>query len=164
MKTINILVFAVFVMVISTASLASATGQLTVDSLEKTVPLGGTVDFTVTVNDTEAQTAATLQWVTGNPNITANIPGLGSFVQAGSYNPVVIAANTPTTFTLRVKADANATVGSKVNVRVFYLDQVADLQAVVTTSVVPTPEVPTSALMAVGLIGLVSVVRFGRKN
>ena len=49
MRTINILVLAVFIMVLSTASLASATGQLTVDSLSKPVPLGGTVDFIVTV-------------------------------------------------------------------------------------------------------------------
>jgi hypothetical protein len=34
----------------------------------------------------------------------------------------------------------------------------------VTTAPVITPELPTSALMSVGLIGLVSVARFRRKN
>jgi len=163
MRTIQKLVLCVFIMMLTTG-LASATAQLTVDELEKEVPLGGTVDFTITVLDSEAQPAAALGWHTYDPLITANIPGSGTLTQNGAYTPIAIVANTPTAFTLKVAADPNAVLNNKVRVKVLYFNTELDLEALVTAAVIPTPELPTSALMSVGLIGLFGMVYLRRKN
>lgn len=139
---------------------ASADTTITLDSLTKDVPIGGTVDFTVTLS---SDTNGSLQWDVAIPAdpITAKIAP-GAFAKSGNVG-VTVPPNVQI-FTLTVKAEDGAVVGQKYKVKVKYFNTEQDLEAMATAGTIPTPELSTSILTAAGLIGLIGLVRYRRKD
>lgn len=131
---------------------AYAAATLTLDDLNKNVPIGGSVHFTVTLN---TDTAGELKWYSASP-ITATIDG----VSGGSMS---IASAGETTHDLEVFAPGTAVKGHVYKVKVMFLDEEAELEAVATGSVEPIPELNTMALTSVGIIGLLGMVMFKRR-
>jgi hypothetical protein len=144
------------------AGIASAT-SLVPDSEIKNIPIGGTVDFTLTLNPSYTETGS-LEWQTFDAPITARINNVGTFALSGSYGPFSVTKLVSKTFILTVAADSNAVVGQQYDVEVDYLNTVSVIKARATTTVDPVPELSTSILTITGLVGLVLLINTRRRN
>ena len=152
--------------------LASAYATLVVAPLTQNAVIGGAaVPYTLTLV-TDETGAKSLTWMTSDPSIIAVIGPVGgpyaAYGQSGNYNFVIPAGGcpsaTPCTFDLKVKATAGATVGQQYDVTSWYGTLPFTIKAVATGSVVPIPEVSTVILTSAGLIGLIGLVIFRRKD
>lgn len=147
MTTIAIVLMTLFV------GAAYAAATIGLDDLNKNVPIGGSVHFTVTLN---TDTAGDLKWSAANPPISATMDGDSS----GSIS----VSPGETTHDFEVFADTTAVQGKVYKLKLIFLNEEQDIEAVATGSVEPIPELNTMALTSLGVIGLLGMVMFRRRD
>lgn len=153
--------------ILSTVNPVSAGSVIGLDEITKDVPIGGTVDFTVTLQTTNTGPGV-MAWRVNpmNQPITAELDnkGLSKFGFVSINTPP-----SPKTFTLTVAAGNGAVVGHEYLVELNYCTGTEPCEgntaiARAQAGVIPTPELSPSILTAVGLIGLIGLVRMRRKD
>lgn len=157
-----ILALAALVMLLSTASLASAQGSnLIVDPLEQKIHVGssGTYDLTL---ETTYTGAASLLWDTDDDLVVASINGL-AFAKSGKLD--FTSTGGVQTFKLEAKPLSGVTIGEYHDIYIsFSQGGSTRAKAAATAGVIPAPELSTIALMSAGMIGLFGLVRVQRRD
>lgn len=145
--------------VLLVAGIVSAGSTLTLDELTKSVNIGDSVDFTVTLSTTHVG-PGTLSWESEDSVITASLDGASL---AGSGEIGVSTPPSPQDHTLTVFAGPAAIAGTEYAVYVYYCyEDTCDGQKVraqAEAGVTPVPEVATAGLVGLGLVGLVALRR-----
>ena len=142
-------------------SVAFAYSELRVSPRTQEIKVGTNGTYTVTL-DTDSGNGS-LHWDTNSPNILARIGGVGTFKKNGFYDFTSTGVDGQT-FTLEVQPQDGVTINQKYKTTVTYKNQLQEAEATVTASTIPTPEPATIVTAAVGLIGLVSLVRYRKKD
>lgn len=145
-----------------TVGTASAT-SLVPDSEVKNIPIGGSVSFTLTLNPSKTESGALTWEVFNTPPITASVDG-AAIGATGTTPSFAVSAGVSQTHTLTVYADSSAVEGQLYDIQVNYLGQNLILRAMTTPAVNPIPETSTMALTSVGVIGLLGMVMFRRRD
>lgn len=168
----NLLLILISVlMILSMANAVDAWATLSLDETTKSVPVGGTVDFIVTLRTND--TFGTINWnIAPADPITAKWKVLsGSGLVDGSQKSGTITTagmSTDRIFKLTVTAGNGAVIGQKYLVDINYCTGVMCTNnaaiAIAEAGVIPTPELSPSILTAIGLIGLIGLVRMRRKD
>ncbi len=158
------LIMVLAVLLLAGAASAGSTVTLPVDT--KNVAIGGSTNFNVVLN-TSFQGPGTLNWVTGDPAITATLDG-GAPATSGHIN-VNTAKNVEQAHTLTVAIGSGAVVGQEYIVDINYCHgngkcEDEEIKARAEGTVIPTPELSTVALMSAGLVGIFGLVRIRRKE
>lgn len=153
-----LLVLMVAIVMIGTANAGS---QLTVDDIDKEVPVGGSVSFTLTLNTSDSGTGR-FDWFTLpiDPVISTDIDGDTDGSISFSNTP-----NVDQTFTLTVTAGDGATVGNTYETTVeYYGGTPVRLKAMVTAGTPVIPEANTAILTSAGIIGLIGLITIRRRR
>jgi hypothetical protein len=158
------LIMVLAVLLLAGAASAGSTVTLPVDT--KNVAIGGSTNFNVVLN-TSYQGPGTLNWVTGDPAITATLDG-GALATSGHID-VNTEKNVEQVHTLTVAIGSGAVVGQEYIVDINYCHgngkcEDSNIRARAEGTVIPTPELGTSILTATGLVGLLGLVRMRRKE
>jgi len=161
-KTIITMLIALFVLI----GTASASAILTLPTEPKEVLVGGPgVDFDGVLITVPGATG-TLAWQTFDTGITAEINDAG-FSTVGEINGITTTSGTPLPFTLTVKAGSTVTFGTY-DVYVKYCKDTTCVDKIVkasaTGTVAPIPEVSTAVSTAIGLLGILGLIKFSKKN
>lgn len=148
---------------VGTASAGSAIG---LDKITKNVPIGGTVDFKVTLQTSNTGPGVIAWRIDQTDPITANLES----EPLSKFGGIIVSTPPETqTFILTVAAGEDAVVGQEYIVRLSYCTGTEPCEgntarARAEAGVIPTPELSTSILTATGLIGLIGLVRMRRKD
>lgn len=161
-----IMVIMVVLVTLFVAGTASAGSSINLDEITKNVPIGGTVDFTVTLQTSNTGPGVIAWRIESGDPITAKLESepLDKF---GYITVTTPPSSQP--FTLTVKAGDGAVVGQEYLVRLSYCTGTGPCEgntarARAEAGAIPTPELSTSILTATGLIGLIGLVRMKRKD
>lgn len=132
---------------------ALAAATIGLDKLVKDVPIGGDVHFTVTL---DTDTAGDLEWHAASPLIAT--------MDGDSSGSISISSPGVSTHDLKVSAGSGVVVGQKYKITLIFLNTAQDIEAVATAGGVPVPELSTSILTAAGMIGLLGMVMFRKRD
>lgn len=159
----------ILTMLIATG-IASAADQIAVDpSTVLDIDVGAIGHFTLTLKTSADAKGGNLDWASDNSLIWAGIDGAptGQFgVKAISTSSTC--SGTPQictqTFDLQVEPQSGITLNEQHDITVTYKNAKGVAKAMATASGNPIPELSTIALTSAGLIGLIGLVRFRRKD
>lgn len=145
--------------------LAAAYATLTVDPVKQDIPIGTDGSYKVTLV-TDNSGPSHMEWITDDSKILAVIGPVGgpfgSMSQAGSYAFNAVAG--VQIFELRVSPQPGVIVNTEYDISTIFKHDKKGVKAVVTASANPTPEMPTVALLGTGLVGLIGIARYRRKD
>lgn len=156
--------------ILLTAGIAAAfiTAQLDISPAQQDINLGATGLYTLTLTTNADAIGGTLNWATDSPLLIANINGVpASQVGIMPISAHSVCSGSPQsctqTFTLEASPQSGITSGLH-SVTVTVLNRALVAKAMVSGGINPVPEVPTGILATAGLIGLVGLVRYRKKN
>jgi hypothetical protein len=160
-KRLSFVVISLFVMI----GAASASDSLEISPNTQNINVGTYGYYVVTLNASE--NISTLNWDTQTALINASLKDGGSYATdapAGSIGISYIGNSGPMTYDLRVMPLSGVTLHTEYNIVVAGKNVTGVAKASVSGSVVPVPEVATLGLVSAGLIGLVGLTRYRRKD
>lgn len=173
-KTKNLLLLVVVSLLTIGVVSALDFATLDLDQRVKELPIGGTVDFTVyldvtTIGDNNPD-QRTISWqIPGGYPIEAKLDS-ESYAKSGHMHFVPPSSSEwSKTFTLAVKTTNGAEAGKAYPITISYCEGGGSCfgetaVAKTTAGVIPTPELSTSVLTAIGLVGLIGLVKLRRKD
>ena len=159
--------FFIAMVMISLIGIAAAWANLGISPDTQSIYVGTYGYYTLTLDSSDSGSA--LNWATDSPTIVASIKDSSSAsypadVQVGTLPISYTGGSGPHTYDLRVMPISGAVVPSTHDISVGFLTQQGWTKAVVTGSGNIVPELPTSTLLTVGLIGLIGIVKLRRKD
>ncbi len=160
-------VLILIAMLVSTAVLAAAYAELTVDPDEQEILVGDIGEYTLTLNTDQAGDRQ-MSWDTGTPVILARVGKADdiedqTLSQTGSYNFDSSGADGQE-FKLHIKPTDDAEINEHYDVSIAFGSGAWHIGALVTATVIPIPELSTIALTSAGLLGMIGLVRTRRKD
>lgn len=174
LKNYIAIILATLFLVGTASAIQTPDATITPSTSTKNVIIGSStgVDFVLTLTALKGNAVGegTLIWDSGDSTIVARMDNTGSFVSSGSFD-VTTVLNSPQDHTLTVKTADGVINGQSYPITINFCRPdsgecvgTGKVRATASATVIPTPELSTSVFTAVGLIGLLGMVKFSKKN
>lgn len=164
-KTLTILAI---LLTVGIGAAAFITAQLDISPAQQDIDIAAVGTYTLTLTTNADAKGGTLTWQADDPALIANINGApvtqtGSMIIPTSSTCSGTPLSCTQTFDLKASPQSGITTGLH-SITVTAFNQVGVAKAMVSGGVNPVPEIPAGILTATGLIGLIGLVRYRKKN